>query len=222
MSATSLFRSLVLTAATLAPDAGLTRNDPSVQCLEAARVAARQTGVPYEVLLAISVVETGRAHQPWPWTVNLGGDGRWLDSAEEAEALVSQALDSGTTNIDLGCFQLNYRWHAEAFGSIDEMLDPEANALYAAGFLERKYSETGDWALAAGAYHSGTPEYANRYRSRFEAVYAALSEGRPPSAEDPPLPDRVNRFPLLVAGLKGSHGSLVPGNAAGSRLIGGP
>jgi hypothetical protein len=131
-------------------------------------------------------------------------------------------LDTGTTNIDLGCFQLNYRWHGEAFGSIDEMLDPQANALYAARFLGRKYAETGDWALAAAAYHSGTPEFADRYRSRFEAVYAALTGDTPLSAEDPPISDRVNRFPLLVAGLAGSHGSLVPGTAGGSRLIGGP
>ena len=34
--------------------------------------------------------------------------------------------------------------------------------------------ETGDWVLAAGAYHSGTVEHAERYSSRFEQILADL------------------------------------------------
>ncbi len=52
--------------------------------------AAEETGVPYDVLLAISKVETARDNRPWPWTVNFGGDGKWFDSAAEAEASVTK------------------------------------------------------------------------------------------------------------------------------------
>ena len=69
------------------------RNDPSTLCLSAAAEAAEATGVPYEVLLAIAVVETGRDDRPWPWTVNVAGDGRWFDTKEEAETEVRSLFD---------------------------------------------------------------------------------------------------------------------------------
>lgn len=195
--------------------------DAAGLCLQAAADAARKTGVPYEVLLAISLVETGRGDQPWPWTVNAGGEGQWFDSAEAAEAQVADLLKQGRTNVDLGCFQLNYRWHAEAFASIADMLDPERNAEYAARFLAGHYARSGDWALAAAAYHSATPEYAEAYRTKFAAVYAGLDD--PSDAPLPvPEPERLNRFPLLLAGAEGRNGSLVPSTSGGIRLIGAP
>ncbi len=203
-------------------------DDPSALCLAAARSAAEQTGVPYDALLAISVVETGRDLRPWPWTVNLAGDGHWLESAADASALIADALERGATNIDIGCFQLNYRWHAAAFRSIEDMLDPSRNALYAAGYLAQQHARTGDWALAAAAYHSATPEHADRYRAVFEDTVADLTgdptgdptRDLPEDASDPV--DRSNGFPLLVAGSGGRNGSLVPATAGGQRLVGGP
>lgn len=195
--------------------------DPSTLCLQAAAAAAERHGIPYEVLLAVSVVETGRNHRPWPWTVNLGGDGRWLQTKEQAGELVAFALQDGQTNIDLGCFQLNYRWHAEAFASVADMLDPWQNADYAAAYLAEQHARTGDWSLAAAAYHSATPTHAERYQARFETVLAQLDA---PTLPDVPVEaaPRVNGFPLLVAGDAGSNGSLVPATSGGFRLIGEP
>lgn len=199
------------------------REDPSDLCFQAASDAAQQTGVPFEVLRAIATVETGRKGRPWPWTVNFGGDGRWFDTAAEAEASVADALDKGATNVDLGCFQLNYRWHAEGFASITDMLDPAQNAIYAAEYLAKQFSQTGDWALAAAAYHSGTPEYAAVYQAKFEAIYAGLADSDASLPEtELVLSERENRFPLLVAGGAGSGGSLVPAGLGGIRLIGTP
>jgi hypothetical protein len=199
------------------------REEASVLCLEAASHAAETTGVPYEVLLAISTVETGRNNRPWPWTVNFGGKGKWYGSAAEAEADVAKAVDGGATNVDLGCFQLNYRWHADGFASIADMLDPKLNATYAAEFLAEHFARSGDWALAAGAYHSASPQYAAAYQAKFEAAYAGLNGTvRPTSATPAPNTERLNRFPLLVAGATGTGGSLVPTGSDGHRLIGGP
>jgi hypothetical protein len=199
------------------------REDAASLCLDAASDAAAATGVPYDVLLAISKVETGRSNRPWPWTVNFGGEGKWFDTAAEAEASVADALARGATNVDLGCFQLNYRWHANGFASVADMLDPEQNATYAAKFLAKHFARSGDWALAAAAYHSATPEYAAAYQKKFELAYAGV-DGSAPSVPQPPAPDaeRLNRFPLLVAGATGSGGSLVPTGSGGVRLIGGP
>lgn len=199
------------------------REDPSDLCLQAALDAAKQTGVPFSVLRAISMVETGRDGRPWPWTVNFGGDGRWFDSAVEAEAEAAAALGQGATNVDLGCFQLNYRWHAEGFASVSDMLDPAQNALYAAEYLADHFAQTGDWALAAAAYHSATPEFATSYQAKFEAAYAQLEDSAPRTKDTGSDPsERENRFPLLVAGSTGSGGSLVPASPGGVRLIGAP
>lgn len=200
-------------------------------CESAAREAARLTGVPAEVLLAIALAETGRRIpggrqlRPWPWTVNQGGDGRWFATREEALAHAGAALDAGGRNIDLGCFQLNHRWHAGGFPSLEAMLDPAANALYAARFLRRLHEAQGDWSRAAGAYHSGTPEFALRYRTRFDTLLAGLagpdSRFQPPPETVAALAPRQNNFPLLRAGAVGRGGSLVPLPGSGRRLIGG-
>lgn len=200
-----------------APDLAA-RGDPSALCIDAARAAAQATGVPERVLLAVTLVETGRDARPWPWTVNVGGEGHWFDTASEAEAHARSMLDRGLTNVDLGCFQLNLRWHSKGFASLADMLDPAANATYAAGFLAENFARTGDWAAAAAAYHSQTPEHAERYRANFGTAYAALDSGD--IAPEDPEP-RENRFPLLLAGARGMNGSLVPATGAGLRLIGG-
>lgn len=210
---------ITVLVATTAP----AREDAAALCLDAASKASDRSGVPFDVLLAISTVETGRNNRPWPWTVNFGGEGKWFDTAEEAVAGVAEALDEGATNVDLGCFQLNYRWHAEGFATIADMLDPQQNATYAANFLAEQYAKSGDWALAAAAYHSGTPEYAAVYQAKFEAAYASLDGAeRPEFPATAPAADRLNRFPLLVAGGAGTGGSLVPAGTGGRRLIGGP
>lgn len=200
---------------------GLATPDPAGLCLDAAVAAAWDSGVPEEVLTAITLVETGRDARPWPWTVNIGGEGHWLATAAEAATLVEVALAEGVTNIDLGCFQLNHRWHGDGFASVEGMLDPMANAAYAADFLASHHARTGDWADAAAAYHSATPAHADRYRARFEETLASL-DGHPAATGDAASPGRQNRFPLLLAGQSGTRGSLVPQSAGGLWLIGEP
>lgn len=200
-------------------------------CDQAAKVAAAETGVPVEVLLAITRTETGRttdgAFLPWPWTVNAAGDGRWFDDPDAARAFAETQVRAGKGNFDIGCFQLNYRWHAAGFASLEAMFDPVANARYAAGFLARLKAETGSWADAAAAYHSRTPEFASRYKKRFSRILAALGDPGPRSDPAPPpptlvaaVPERPNAFPLLRGGAPGRLGSLVPGLSAGRPLIG--
>nr|WP_245860926.1 transglycosylase SLT domain-containing protein [Rhodobacter maris] len=143
----------------------------SSTCERVAEEAARRTGVPVSVLKAISLTETGKRIdgklRPWPWTVNMEGAGHWFDTLDEARAYVFQEFKRGARSFDVGCFQINYKWHSQHFSSIDEMFDPMANALYAARFLAELYGEKGSWNGAAGAYHSRTQEYAERYSARF-------------------------------------------------------
>lgn len=141
-------------------------------CDAAAGRAAARTDVPLDVLLTITRLETGRGQDnaPWPWAVNHAGDGSWFQSEDAARSFVFSKVKRGVSNIDIGCFQINYRWHADGFRSLDDMFDPDLNAVYAAEFLSQLYREFGNWTDAAGAYHSRTPEFANRYISKFRGL----------------------------------------------------
>ena len=193
-------------------------------CIAAAENAANETGVPLPVLMAISLVETGRASsaglKPWPWAVNQAGEGHWFPTPQAAIEFVEGQLDLGLRNFDIGCFQLNHRWHSKGFRSTEDMFDPTRNALYAAQFLREIHTELGDWSLAAAAYHSRTPDLADRYRTKFDATLAGLTTApfSPTAAIDRSF--RINHFPLLQAGLQGKAGSLVPLVSLERRLIG--
>lgn len=197
--------------------------DDSRLCDEAAARAAQRHGVPAEVLQAIMLTETGRDRagefRPWPWAVNQGGEGLWFPGPDEALAHIETQVAAGVTNLDVGCFQLNVRWHGARFSSAADMLDPDQNAAYAAAFLARLRTETGDWPAAAARYHSRTEEHAARYRAKFEAILADLP--RVPFDVAADNPGRPNLFPFLQPGARGTAGSLVPRRTAQRPLIGG-
>ncbi|WP_134678949.1 hypothetical protein [Paracoccus ravus] len=147
-------------------------------CEWAAIQAAHETGVPPDILGALTLTETGRRHggtvRPWAWSVNSEGEGTWFDDALAALTYARDRLAQGVTNLDIGCFQLNYRWHGENFTSVERMFDPLESARYAARFLRDLRAESGDWRRAAGMFHSRTRRHAERYLARFDAIHASL------------------------------------------------
>ena len=223
-----------------AGDVAVPQQDFAAICEHAAVQAARVSGVPVSVLKAISLTETGRksngAFRPWPWTVNMEGKGFWFDSYAQALEFAKAEFARGARSFDVGCFQINYKWHHQAFTSIEQMFDPLANALYAAEFLTSLYQQKGSWDAAAGAYHSLNPKHANPYQARFETLRArfAAEDGLPlPDVSEPELSAamngvdpavrreviRINTFPLLQGGAEGLMGSLMPPDAAAGKSL---
>lgn len=179
--------------------------DPAYFCDQAAIIVARDTGIPLDILRAITRVETGRGNgdqmQPWPWTVNMEGHGVWFDTKSQAQVYVFRNFRKGARSFDVGCFQINYKWHGHEFDSIEEMFDPIVNARYAARFLRRLHTEHGDWNKAVGAYHSRTHRYAQRYLKRYAEIHRNL----------PDRPRQGRRQPLLRGqSAQSGNGSLVP------------
>lgn len=152
-------------------------------CESAAVQAARDNGVPVDVLMSVTLAETGRTRggrlRPWPWAVNAEGQGHWFDTYQQALRFARDALARGQRNFDLGCFQINWRWHGDQFASPAALLDPPTAARYAARMLARFHDEFGDWEAAAGAYHSRTPVHAARYRARFARIRQQLARSMP-------------------------------------------
>lgn len=198
-------------------------HETSSICEQAAFVASRDVGVPLDVLRAIALTETGTKKNgrflAWPWTVNMEGDGRWFASRRMAYEFAETHRLAGASSFDVGCFQINFRWHKAAFSSLDAMFDPFENAVYAARFLRSLYEEMGDWTKAVGAYHSRTPRYATKYIARYQRIRANLdSFDAGVEAYDAELQrvslqaeEGINSFPFLkpVDALVG-QASLVP------------
>lgn len=125
--------------------------------------------LPVHLLTAVAVTESGRWHKgightvPWPWTIHTGGKGYYFNSIEEAVAATHRLVRKGVTNIDIGCMQVNYRYHGHYFPSIAHMFDPRYNVAYAAKFLSDNYDETRTWMKAIAIYHSRTPSRGRAY-----------------------------------------------------------
>jgi hypothetical protein len=178
---------LALACLVAAPAARAGPPDPSALCEQAIVNGARRGGVPQEVLHAVALTETGQrrdgALRAWPWAINREGKGYWFKSREEALAFAKASLADGRRSFDVGCVQINYRWHGHAFPTLEDMFDPEWTATYAAQFLRTLYEERGSWSAAAGAYHSLTPELAGKYAARFDQLLAGLAPGALTEAE---------------------------------------
>ena len=177
-------------------------------CGPAAISAERDSGVPTGLLGAIGSVETGRLDQAtgradaWPWSTNLAGVGHYFSSKAEAIAWTAGQIASGQVSIDVGCFQINLKYHPAAFANLDDAFDPLSNARYAAVFLTGLYRRLGQWTTAVEYYHSADPALGQPYGQRVMALLGG-GEMRPPSALPPdlqsrPVAARLFRFAMQV------------------------
>ncbi len=217
-------------------------SDPGAACRAAIATAERNRGIPAGLLQAIGRVESGRRDPatghfaPWPWTINAEGRGMFFPTREAAIAEVRQLQARGVRLIDVGCMQVNLHHHPNAFAGLEQAFDPLANARYAAQFLSELRGAGGDWARAAGHYHSQTPERAEPYRSRVLSAWAG-EQGRPPgdpaaeaallarfAAGPPGLTNRADRAQVipLAAGAAGQGRALDAYRAAPIMMIGRP
>lgn len=140
-------------------------------CLTEARRAEAQHGIPNGLLQSISRVEAGRKtvtgeFMPWAWTLNDQGEGLFFDNREAAMRHLQDAVAAGDHSVDVGCMQVNTKWHMEGFLELSDMLDPVQNADYAAGFLLDLHEAHQSWDDAVKHYHSSEPEKNIRYHSR--------------------------------------------------------
>ncbi|HZD24742.1 MAG TPA: transglycosylase SLT domain-containing protein, partial [Alphaproteobacteria bacterium] len=143
---------------------------PEQDCRTITRQAEQRHDIPAHLLAAISLAEASRwdaDHQAgiaWPWTVYAEGRGRYLPSKAAAIAEVRRLKAAGVRNIDVGCMQVNLKYHPDAFASLGEAFDPERNADYAARFLKDLEREHRSWSQAVAFYHSATRELSRPYR----------------------------------------------------------
>jgi hypothetical protein len=145
-------------------------------CRQAILTAERAYHIPSHLLSAIARVESGRrdpdsgAYNPWPWTINMDGQGSFYDNKAQAVAAAVAMRTHASKSLDVGCMQISLTFHPDAFPDMNRAFDPAANADYGARYLLQLYEKTNSWPKAVEMYHSATPDIGQEYGRR---VYAA-------------------------------------------------
>ena len=156
--------------------------------------------LPPGLLAAIGNVESGG----WGWSVNgnNGLSGQRFANAEDALAYTESLFGSGFRTIDIGCFQVDLRYHPEAFPRWQDGFNEDTNAAAAAAILTRLHAQTGTWSRAIALYHSADPQ---RGQSYLQAVMTAwvgrvedLNAASPPNAYE--IASRTISVPVAVWG----------------------
>lgn len=147
-------------------------------------IAARHE-IPAAILYAVALAESGKpiaalsARRPWPWTLNIAGEGRYFPTRLAAWRVLDATLAAGETGIDIGLMQVNWHYHRQRLGNSWLALEPEHNLNVAAEILKRCYAERGDWWRSVGCYHApNDASRANRYTERVRAAWLSVTEAQ--------------------------------------------
>ena len=126
-----------------------------------------QTDIPKGLLLGIGKAEAIRKinnkYIIWPWTINHAGKSLFFDNKEQMKNYVFKNLKRKDFNIDVGCMQINIKWHKNNFKKISDMFEVNPNISYAASFLKQLKNQHGSWDKAIKHYHSSDPKKNNPY-----------------------------------------------------------
>ena len=117
--------------------------------------ASQQHGIPLGILYAVGLTETGRRGALYPYALGADGQTVFAKDMNDAIANFESMRSKGIKLIDLGCMQINFRYHAAEFRSVREMLDPRLNVDYAARFLVSLRKRHESWSMAVARYHAG-------------------------------------------------------------------
>lgn len=123
--------------------------------------ASAATGIPVELILAVSHVESGFQ----PRAINVSGRSYYPLSRHEAESILKSSGD----NVDIGLMQINWgHWGKKLGVPKYDLLDPRLNVFLGARILEHCVRTSGDWWKGVGIYHS---PHESRQRAYVEKVW---------------------------------------------------
>ncbi len=124
--------------------------------------------IPDNLLVSVALTESGRRIKnrefiSWPWTINRKGQGKFFDNKNSVVNYVKKYVKNGKKNIDLGCMQVNYMYHPNAFKNFNDAFDPDKNVEWAAKMLNSLHAKFGSWESAVGYYHSYRKKKREKY-----------------------------------------------------------
>lgn len=146
------------------------------------RNIALTTQVPVDILYAMALQESRlaiHAHKtiPWPWTINISGNGVRFNSRQQMLNAIRTAKLSGTKSIDVGVMQVNLHYHGHRFQSLSDAVDPYTNIKVAVEILKEEYQHCEqDWWCGVGRYHSYREKTADHYRAGVRRQWRNLTQ----------------------------------------------
>ena len=142
-------------------------NASSNFCEEAIQTVEKKYNIPYKLLSAISLTETGRTIDgnfvSWPWSFNVSGKTVLFENEDNARKFLKEKIKKNLNNIDIGCMQINYKYHNKRFKNLDDILNPLSNVDWAAKYLKSLFSKYKSWNTAISRYHSSNPKRMKNY-----------------------------------------------------------
>ena len=117
--------------------------------------AAQAENIPLAVLYSVGLTETGAKGLLQPYAMNIDGVAVASANLPEAIAKFNAAQARGAKFIDIGCMQINQRFHGKNFASLAAMFDQRLNVSYAARFLKQLRARETSWTLAVARYNAG-------------------------------------------------------------------
>lgn len=117
--------------------------------------AADAHAIPLGVLYSVGLTESGSKRGLRPFAMNIDGRAAFARDLDEALRMFDEARRAGAKFVDLGCMQINHRWHARHFASVRDMFDPARNVAYAARLLKQLRARQPSWTMAVARYNAG-------------------------------------------------------------------
>lgn len=149
---------------------------------------AKRTGIEALLLYSIAVTESAESIgrgliAPSPYAIRVNGKelnrAYYPESRPEAEKVLTELLQAGHSNLDIGLMQVNLRWHKDRVKTPFELLDPTTNVRVGADILyETMASSPGDIVTAIGRYHSWTSDIGRPYAERVIRLYKAIKNDK--------------------------------------------
>ena len=131
----------------------------------------RQIDIPKGLLKAIGLTESGRYLNKskltiWPWTINMKTKSLFFDNKSQMLKFLNSQVEKGNYDFDVGCMQVNLKWHGKYFKNISDSIDPKTNISYATSFLYKLKSDHKTWTEAIKRYHSSNPNKNLKYHKK--------------------------------------------------------
>lgn len=117
--------------------------------------AADAHGIPLGVLYSVGMTESGGKRGLRMFAMNIDGRSVFANDLSDALRRFSEAKGQGAKLIDVGCMQINHRWHGQKFSSVAEMFDPARNVAYAARLLKELRKSQPSWTMTVARYNAG-------------------------------------------------------------------
>ena len=144
---------------------------------------ASEYGLPPALLYAVALTESGQSShsegrfRPWPWSLNIGGNGHYFPSRQMAWQALEEVLTEAKTRVDIGLMQISWRYHRSALGSSWQALDPYHNLRVAAAILRDCHVKHTNWIQTSGCYHApNDPVRAEQYGERVKAHWTRWTD----------------------------------------------